>query len=230
MTEEEWLACKDPTFMVGLGYVTDRKRRLFAVACCRMVVRLMTDPRSRAAVDTAERVAERQARMSELEAARDSADAAFEAQLQLEPNPPYFTRPETYAAEAARRCAYRDATEAAEFASASAGIALFGEEDYHRGQADLLREIVGNPYRLDPELASWSNGSRLITIEPSWCSATVRGLGAAMYESNIFDRFPILADALEDAGCTNAEVLNHCRQPGLHVRGCWVLDLLLRKS
>ena len=51
-----------------------------------------------------------------------------------------------------------------------------------------------------------------------------------MYESRNFARMPTLADALEEAGCTNADILAHCRQPGEHVRGCWVLDLLLGKG
>ncbi len=45
-----------------------------------------------------------------------------------------------------------------------------------------------------------------------------------------FDRMPILADALQDAGCDNLNILNHCRQPGEHVRGCWVVDLLTGRS
>jgi hypothetical protein len=55
-------------------------------------------------------------------------------------------------------------------------------------------------------------------------------LAQAICEERAFDRLPILADALEDAGCTNADVLDHCRQPGEHVRGCWVVNLLLGKE
>jgi hypothetical protein len=52
----------------------------------------------------------------------------------------------------------------------------------------------------------------------------------AIYDERTFDRMPVLADALETAGCTNEEILNHCGQPGVHVRGCWVLDLILGKE
>ena len=55
-------------------------------------------------------------------------------------------------------------------------------------------------------------------------------LAQVIYDEHAFDRMPELADALEDAGCTNAEILAHCRQPGPHVRGCWALDLVLGKE
>ena len=63
-----------------------------------------------------------------------------------------------------------------------------------------------------------------------WNGGCVVKVAAAIYDERAFDRMPILADALEDAGCDNADILNHCREPGEHVRGCWVLDLLLGKK
>ena len=63
--------------------------------------------------------------------------------------------------------------------------------------------------------------------DPNWLTPTVQSIAAAIYEDRTFDRLPILADALEEAGCTNADVLLHCRRPGEHVRGCWVVDLVL---
>jgi len=80
-----------------------------------------------------------------------------------------------------------------------------------------MREIFGNPFHP-------------VTADPAWRTATVVSLATAIYDDRAFDRLPILADALEDAGCTNADILNHCRQPGEHVRGCWALDLLLEKT
>ncbi|MGH7169008.1 MAG: hypothetical protein ACRELG_01855 [Gemmataceae bacterium] len=79
----------------------------------------------------------------------------------------------------------------------------------------------------------FGNLFRQIIIEPSWLAwndGTVPKLARNVYERRAFDRLPILADALEEAGCTDADILNHCRQPGEHVRGCWVVDLLLNKS
>src|SRR5581483_3527580 len=82
---------------------------------------------------------------------------------------------------------------------------------------DLLREIFGNPFRP-------------VTVNSTWLTSNVISLAQTIYDERAFDRMPILADALEDAGCTNAEILQHCRQPGEHVRGCWVVDLLLGKE
>jgi hypothetical protein len=83
----------------------------------------------------------------------------------------------------------------------------------------LLRDILGNPFRQ-------------VTLNPAWQTSTVTALAQAIYTDRAFDRLPILADALEDAGCDNADILNHCRQPSPteHVRGCWVVDLVLGKS
>jgi len=85
---------------------------------------------------------------------------------------------------------------------------------------DLVRDVFGNPFRTAPIDASWLcwNGGRVINMAQS------------LYKERAFDSLPILADALEEAGCRDAEILTHCREPGPHVRGCWVLDLLLAKS
>ena len=77
----------------------------------------------------------------------------------------------------------------------------------------LVRDIFGNPFRP-------------VTIDPRWLTSTVVDLASAIYEERAFDRMPILADALMDAGCDNEEIIAHCRSEGPHVRGCWVVDLL----
>ena len=69
-----------------------------------------------------------------------------------------------------------------------------------------------------------------LMVEPLWLTSTVVALARGIYDDRAFDRLPILADALQDAGCDNAEVLNHCRDTGPHARGCWVVDLLLGKA
>jgi hypothetical protein len=84
-------------------------------------------------------------------------------------------------------------------------------------QAELMRCILDNPYGI-------------VTVDPSWRSSTVFALTQTAYRDRAFDHLPILADALEDSGCTNQEILAHCRGPGPHARGCWVLDLLLGKE
>ncbi|HWG41472.1 MAG TPA: hypothetical protein VN688_01715 [Gemmataceae bacterium] len=84
----------------------------------------------------------------------------------------------------------------------------------------ILRDMFDNPFRTISVNSLWLG----------WNDNTVPRLAQAIYEQRAFDRLPILADALEEAGCTNADILNHCRQPGEHVRGCWVVDLMLGKS
>ena len=82
----------------------------------------------------------------------------------------------------------------------------------------LLRDIFGNPFRP-------------IELDPAWRSETVVALAAAIYAERAFDRMPILADALEEAGCDHPNILTHCRDAiATHVRGCWVVDLVLGKE
>jgi hypothetical protein len=85
---------------------------------------------------------------------------------------------------------------------------------------DLLHDIFGNPFRhvtMNPEWLMWNDG-------------TVRRIAEAIYNERTFDRMPILADALEDAGCSEPDILAHCRGEGPHVRGCWVVDAILGKK
>ena len=82
----------------------------------------------------------------------------------------------------------------------------------------LLRDIIGNPFRP-------------VAVDPAWLTSDVLLLARGIYEERAFDRMPILADALQDAGCDSADVLAHCRGANPpHVRGCWVVDLLLGKG
>jgi hypothetical protein len=80
-----------------------------------------------------------------------------------------------------------------------------------------LRDIVGNPFQ--PTI-----------LDPRWRTADTLGLARGIYEDRAFDRMPLLADALMDAGCDDEPILSHCRTGGPHVRGCWVVDLLLGKG
>lgn len=81
----------------------------------------------------------------------------------------------------------------------------------------LCRCILGNPYRS-------------VVWKAEWRSSTVVGLARGIHGDRAFDRLPILADALQDAGCDEQAVLNHCRADGLHARGCWVVDRALARS
>ena len=71
---------------------------------------------------------------------------------------------------------------------------------------------------------------RPVAFDLAWRTATAVGLAERMYDSRDFSAMPILADALEDAGCDHPDVLAHCRGDGPHVRGCWVVDLVLGKA
>jgi hypothetical protein len=100
--------------------------------------------------------------------------------------------------------------------SAASAILQSAEARERERQCHLLRDIVGNPFRpvgIDPLWLSWRDG-------------TIPKIAQTIYEERAFDRLPILADALVDAGCTNEDILKHCREAGEHVRGCWVVDLL----
>ena len=83
--------------------------------------------------------------------------------------------------------------------------------------ADAVRDVFGNPFRP-------------VAFDPAWRTPRVLALAQAVYEERAFDRLPILADALEEAGCDNAALLAHCREPGLHARGCWAVDAVLGKK
>ena len=84
-------------------------------------------------------------------------------------------------------------------------------------RSNMLRDVLGNPFRP-------------VAVDPAWRTSTVVALARGIYDEKAFDRMPILADALQDAGCDNDDVLSHCRGGGPHVRGCWVVDLLLGKE
>jgi hypothetical protein len=202
MTEAEWLACTDPQKMLGLigGKGSERKLRLFAVACCRRVWARLVEEASRRAVTTAEDYADGLASDAELE----------EARLQ--------------AGWAERWSGQPDAADAAAWtASQETGIlwvVTAARRTASVAQAGLLRCIFGNPSRpvaLGPAWLPWHGGMPV-------------SMAQKMYDSRDFADMPVLADALEEAGCQDQDILGHCRSGGEHVRGCWVVDLLLGKS
>jgi hypothetical protein len=227
MTEEEWLACDDPEAARKAlrGKVTDRKLRLFACACVRHIWHLLTDPRSRGAVEAAERSADGFSGKEELQAARSEARDAIAA------NYPYMRIERAhYVRVAARDAAREAAASAAKNAPASATYALDGDSLNPRAalerrwQAALLGDLLGNPFRP-------------LTLDPAWRTADVIALAQAAYEERDLpsgqldpQRLAILADALEDAGCTDAQLLGHLRGEGPHWKGCFAVDAVLGKS
>src|SRR5215468_1921083 len=219
MTEEEWLACTDPEPMLDhlAGRPHQRKLRLFACACCRRLWHLLTDPRQRAAVEVCERRADGLATHEEQRAARAASLLASEGPGSLN----RAVRELLVAVQGKRAATLRRAARCAARAAAGADGSWWtpwgkrrAREDEQRAQATLLRDLFGNPFRrvaLDRAVLTWYGH-------------TVPRLARGLYEERAFDQLPVLADALEDAGCDDASVLAHCRGPGPHVRGCWVLD------
>jgi hypothetical protein len=202
-----------------------RLRRLYVCACCRRIWDLLTDARSRRAVEIAELFADGQASDNQLAGAHSEACVAAAEMGAAVVRLPSFKRKLPHKLHvAALAAAHASATQVTVRGSLAAAEASFvhlaqvsGE---HRNQATLLRDIFGKSFHS-------------VAIEPHWLTwnhTTVAAIARHIYDERAFHEMPILADALEDAGCTNADLLEHCRGPGPHVRGCWAVDLLLGKS
>jgi hypothetical protein len=241
---------------------TDRKLRLFALACGRRVWGIL-DERSRKVVEVGERYADGLAHKTALEAALERArqfrkaipsfeepgylhflgsvdnigywrcrrpveEAASELVLGLGP----ALEAETVASKAvevASRAARADAWETGFVTGEKVAVNLKardarGDTAYEstrrretQEQAVLLRDIFGNPFRP-------------VMPDRSWLTPRSIDLARSMYDHRRFQDMSDLADALDDAGCTVREILDHCRGPGPHVRGCWVVDRVLGGS
>jgi hypothetical protein len=213
MTEAEWPACTDPQKMLEFlrGKAGGRKLRLFAVACCRRVWPQLTGPFWREAVERSERLAEGQAGPEEL--------AILPARVWEEWRLP---------ADAAARLAVSvelDAGAAWEVARvASWANPHLSRAAEQLAQCQLVRDIFGNPFRP-------------VAVAPAWLTPQVVALAQATYEQRTLPAgtldlacLAVLADALEEAGCTEQALLSHLRSAGPHIRGCWALDLLLGES
>jgi hypothetical protein len=189
--------------------VSDRKLRLFTVACCRRrrVEVEIPDQRSWDAVHMAEWCADANGTAQELEAARRDAEASAAAGCPA-------------AVDATTTDAWEGAAGLVRLIRERGGQ-WWQEDDYWEevyAQADLLREVLGpSPFRP-------------VAVEPGWLTPPVVALARGAYEERAFDRLPFLAGALEETGCTSPEVLNHYRQAGVQARGCWVLDLVLGRA
>jgi hypothetical protein len=220
MTEAEWLACDDPRPMLKWlrGKASDRKRRLLAVGCCRRIWKDIRMATRRRAVEVAEQFADGTAGANDLRAAllRATAGGRFDrasfAACWSASDKSRFV--ERVPFEAAKHVASRVAK------SRSSARGRKARDEELSAQAALVRDVFGNPFRLVALGPAW----------PAWDGGTVPKLAQAIYDDRAFERLPVLADALEEAGCTNPDLLGHCRQPAEHVRGCWAVDLLLGKS
>lgn len=224
MFESDWPTCAEPHAMLGClccqwKKPSDRKVRLFAVACCRRFSHLTQEQRVHKALDTAERFADGLAQDDERSAVR----RAVRGVAVRRPKVPKLER------RVASLVYYANARSAMDAASeilqmTAEVVALWHNSSSRAGeqtiQCGLLREIFGNPFCQQTVDPSWLN----------WRTGVIPKLAQTAYDERDFDMLPILGDALQDAGCTSVAMLDHCRIPGAHVRGCWVVDLLLGKS
>lgn len=247
MTEMEWQECIDPERMLAhLGErASPRKQRLFACACVRRIWPLLDHERLRQAfkvterfadgrvpaevVDKARRSVKRLREEREVEArrrrtwrARAAWAAAQAGEALLPEQGPILIAPRDIrdqpdvvsTTRTARTAARADEAEREEDTSAAIeAIRRLGSLD----AVELVREIFGNPFRptgLDPRWLDWREN-------------TVGRMARVIYRKRCFRNLPILADALEEAGCGDDIILTHCRAPVDHARGCWVVDLLL---
>jgi len=235
MTEAEWLACADPEWMLRRveGKLSERKLRLFAAACCRRIRHLMDDPRSEAAIEVAERLADGLASPSEQEAVRAAAQAVCR---DFACTRDYYT-PAVHAARSAyhvvssSRFSVRMCASAAVEAVTYTGKQLRMDDPPGRSnfpptaepaaQCALLRDLSGRLRR--PH-------ARLAEVAPEWGGGAARKVAEGIYLDRAWDDLPVLADALEEGGCAEEDLLRHLRAPGPHVRGCWVVDLVLGKE
>ena len=236
MNEELWLGAATPS--QGLDYLCSdglyrrtglsanrrkagrRKLRLFLCACVRRIWELTPAGACREAVALGERLAEGEDVRAQISALPDGRPGSGPLEHR-------------HAAHAAMACVETNirwaASAGAQAAVMAAGWAREADLDrglqrYHRAIAEevlaqtaVLRDVFGNPFRPVP-------------LDPAWRTSDAVALARAMYESRDFAAMPILADALQDAGCEDGAILSHCRGPGPHVRGCFVVDLLLKKG
>lgn len=241
MTESEWLEGQNSLrmfdYLENEGPSSPRKLRLYLCSCCRSVWDFLIEQESQLAVIVAEQFADgllgpivlEEAFQEAYETAyrlRGSAyqEAAAEAAYGVAAEPPLGDGVICYAASAAGYAAAYSAYGAGPRADSEAHD--HGRNSEYKKQAGLLQCVFGNPF------------SARRPTEPNWLTDTVVRLATASYEERLLPqghldpmRLGVLADALEDAGCNNREVLGHLRRPdAVHVRGCWVLDLLLNKS
>ena len=213
--------------------LTERKNRLFSVACCYRVWQHLEEP-SRQAVRVIEQFAEGRATEPEravAEAVATAVSARLASTITSEScaaaavlNLTASTEAETtwwvgfgqFIAEQVAWYVYTAEWEALGYEEAER-VGPEGRDEPGRGLIHLVLDIFGNPFRI-------------VTLEKSWLTPDVIMIAQAIYDEKAFERMGILADVLEQAGCANADVLGHCRGVELHVRGCWLLDLVIGKA
>jgi hypothetical protein len=247
MTEIEWLTVTDHT--AHTRFIADRlsprRQRLLAAAFCRAVECYITHPDLLAALFVVERFADGHADATDLGRARqrcrEITQEEYEAyRRQIDGGAvadsgglvagfrgagSEFAWAVAYAATTPLPLTDVGTLAASAAVQARTGVTLLwvtsaefdaATYEYARLMRSVVWEVVGNPF----EPADFT----------SWRTSTAVLLAQQMYESGDFSAMPILADALQDAGCDNDDVLTHCREPRKHIRGCWVIDGVLARE
>jgi len=234
MTEREWLqfTIPDKSFDYLYSRASDRKARLCAVAYCRSVDAWLTEPCCRRAIEQSERFADGLLPKQALAAVRKMFPPAERSRLReaafvREPSRAFAElsaarRPVVWSAawDACHWVLRGDALDAARSCYLAADV-VHSTVTSERQSAELVRRLTHDVF---------GNLFRPVTFDPRWRTSDVLGLARTIYDDRAFERLPILADALMDAACAEEQVLAHCRAAGPHVRGCWVVDLVLNKK
>jgi hypothetical protein len=200
MTEDEWRVCTNPRAIHDYHRMKKHPRRFRLLTVACLRMALPPDPVVTPVLDVVERYADGMASRADFLAARKQARQAVKAKHRH--------------ADLLRR-ATDDAMEGISSAI-EVGRGKFGKGG-KAAECGLVRCVFGNPYRPT-------------AFDPKWLTPTVVALAGGIYAERAFDRMPILADALEEAGCDEAAILLHCRGTDPHVRGCWVVDALIGKG
>ncbi|QEL19234.1 SMI1/KNR4 family protein [Limnoglobus roseus] len=233
MTEAEWLAGENlfDLYYFSRPLLSDRKAALFAVGCVRLTP--LDAPHSvlRRASDVVEEAVDGQCDLDEVRSVNGAAGELCRSVV--------LDSPDHFKALAALRLTD---TPVSSFVWQTALFLQKVLEDLpgtggephaaRRLHCRLLRDVVLQPFRgtRGQRLSRKRRQAKLSLLQREWQSATALGLAEGIYQDRAFDRMPILADALQDAGCENEDILSHCRQPGEHIRGCWVVDLLTGRN
>jgi hypothetical protein len=228
MTEAEWLACTD-TAEMWMCLPHPRSRRvatLFAVACVRATPQAGSQPLLLTATETIERVVD-SGDWVEVDTLNEQASKEC-GEVELES-----------AAHHWALAALRLTSDSIDYYAMHVPLFMvkaiknpFAIPELSQRYADLLRDVFGKPIRngRGKRMRNPTKKHPFPVLRDSHITSTVIGLARQMYDSRDFSAMPILADALQDVGCDNEDILNHCRQPGVHVRGCWLVDALLAKG
>lgn len=226
MTKANWMACTEPLSMLEFlrPRVSERKLRLFSIACCRRICKLLPTE-CRSALETAEQFVEGLASLASLNAVRQTALHCFSEFSDFDPDGSFIGR---------------------ESASAAmAGACWTNKEEMDQG----LHDVINNCFGLGPLSNGFEDGNLIeycqqchdirdifgdpfhtLQFESLWFTPEVRTVAQDIYDTLAFDRMQELAKALQSVGCDDMALLDHCLKIKDHVRGCWVLDIVLGRK